>query len=747
MPGQRSLVVIALLLIILLAVAAYLMHRPQEVVHMKPSISVWRISAREVRLYSLLEVDLNVTAEYENPFNPEEINVTAIVTSPSGRVIAVPAFYYQEYTRRLVGSREVLEVVGKPYWKIRFTPTEVGEYSFYVEVRDRWGNTAKTDAYTFRVLPSSHPGFVRVSDEDHRYLEFDNGLSAFFVGHDVCWASSRGTFDYDEWFAAMQESGENLTRIWMAPWCFGIEWRGGAGRYDLAEAWKLDYVLKLAEERGIYVILCFMNHGQLRREEQWSENPYNKANGGPLDRPEDFWTSEEALKLLKRRLRYIVARWGYSTHILAWELWNEVDLTDGYREARAQVVKWHKEMAEYIKEIDPYNHLVTTSFANPDLDPEVWALREIDIVTVHRYGPQGFRDVAGSICKLIVDKWKRYSKPVIVTEFGVDWRWWGEPYYYEDREGVGLHNGLWSAVMAGSPATAMSWWWDNYIQPYDLYYHFRAIANYLKGLHPAESNLSYLRAKVVIPEDLSREDLADLTLYPSIGWARPSESYFTICLNGSVEGDLSQLSAFIQGRAHPELRNNPTFRATFPHGGRVVIHVNSVARGGATLALYVDGVLMRRLDLPDRDGRNDGYTGEYDEDVRVEVPPGTHEIRVDNVGNDWFTWDYIRFEGVIAKQARARIIGLTNGTLVLAWVQNRDHTWWNMINNVSVEPVKDLEIVLHELEDGNYLVEIWDTYRGVIVEKQEAKAVNGSLVIKIRKVESDVALKVYRVGD
>lgn len=699
---------------------------------------------RTAELLSPVEIALNVTAEYSNPFDPEDINVTAFFASPSGKVVAVPAFYYQEYERSLVSNREQLTPRGAPQWRVRFTPTEVGSYKFYVEARDRWGNRGRSGTFAVEVQPSNRRGFVRVHS-DGRYFAFDDGSSAFFVGLNVCWSGSRGTFDYEEWFEAMARAGVNLVRIWMAPWCFGIEW-DQLGRYNLREAWRLDYVLRLAEKYDIYVVLCLMNHGQLStvNNPQWGDNPYNRARGGPLSKPEEFWTSEEAKELFKKRLRYIVARWGYSTHILSWELWNEVDLTDNYDSVRAHVAQWHREMAAYLKAIDPYDHLVTTSFANPNLDPVVWSLEEIDFVTIHRYGPEGFQNLAVTLHDLVAKALEKHRKPVLVTEFGIDWRWWGAPLYYQDGEGVGLHDGLWAAVMAGSPATAMSWWWDNYIHPYNLYYHFRAIAEFLRGVQPAGAGFRRLDASVILPE-ASALDVANVTIFPSLGWARPDENYFTINLDGTIDGDTTQIPAFIQGKAHPHLRNNPTFKATFPRGGRVVVRVNSVSSAGAYLVIYVDGEVAKRMNLRDRDGRNDAFAREYDMEVEVEIPPGVHEIRIDNIGSDWYTVDYIRFEGAVLSTAKLRVFGLTNGTLALAWVKNIEHNWWNLLNNRSVEPVRSARVVLRGLMDGRYKVELFDTRAGLVLRTYEAEVEGGTMTMDLEGVYDDLALRVKKV--
>jgi len=58
-----------------------------------------------------------------------------------------------------------------------------------------------------------------------------------------------------------------------------------------------------------------------------------------------------------------VARWGYSTTLMVYELWNEVDLTQNYTYWIPEVAAWHNTMKQYLNSLDP-NHMVTTSFSS-----------------------------------------------------------------------------------------------------------------------------------------------------------------------------------------------------------------------------------------------------------------------------------------------------------------------------------------------------------------------------------------------
>lgn len=52
---------------------------------------------------------------------------------------------------------------------------------------------------------------------------------------------------------------------------------------------------------------------------------YNAKNGGPCDQCDDFWTSSSAYDAFQDYARAVVARWGASTSVFAWQMWNEMD--------------------------------------------------------------------------------------------------------------------------------------------------------------------------------------------------------------------------------------------------------------------------------------------------------------------------------------------------------------------------------------------------------------------------------------
>ena len=75
-------------------------------------------------LYGRIELQVDLQATYDNPFDPAQISVDAQVTPPSGKSYTVPAFYSQSFTRDLTGKGEVLKPAGQPSWQVRLALLE-----------------------------------------------------------------------------------------------------------------------------------------------------------------------------------------------------------------------------------------------------------------------------------------------------------------------------------------------------------------------------------------------------------------------------------------------------------------------------------------------------------------------------------------------------------------------------------------------------------------------------------------------
>ncbi len=103
--------------------------------------------------------------------------------------------------------------------------------------------------------------------------------------------------------------------------------------------------------------------------------------------------------------------------------------------------------------------------------------------------------------------------------------------------------------------------------------------------------------------------------------------------------------------------------------------------------------------------------------------------------------DYVKFARAVLKSSKARVMGLLNSTFAMVWIQNKEHTWWNVINQMPIETLESVELELLGFQDGTYTVEWWDTYTGNIIKRETLQAVGGKISLLIETLDKDVAIK------
>jgi Tol biopolymer transport system component len=291
----------------------------------------------------------------------------------------------------------------------------------------------------------------------------------------------------------------------------------------------MDQILDDAERNGVMVQMVLNDHGQFIANQRWPDNPYNEANGGPVPsaRPDGFFSDPEARDLFQARIRYIVARWGAYTNVLAWELFNEVQFVGSEDHnpfndplVWRDVLDWHGDIASYLDSADPYDHLVTTSSDPAPAGADLGSVAGIDIVQIHDYR-QPPSNRGAMLLDLIAQLQQAHQKPVIVGEFGISSDSPPEAGFDPENcsfgqadcehllQGTHVHNAAWTAAMAGSGA--MSWWWDNYIEA-------DATRNRVPPHFPLNERIFPPLVSFFAGEDLAAEGFAtaDLTAGPSI---------------------------------------------------------------------------------------------------------------------------------------------------------------------------------------------------------------------------------------
>ncbi len=688
-----------------------------------------------------------------NPFDPDVIRVDAEFRSPTGELRKVPAYWHQDYVRQLSGTSEVLSLANTPEWRLRYAPPTTGDYTVVVSVATNGVAYGAPVTNTFSVAGTapSRAGYVRLAPEK-LYFETGDSQALPLIGANVCWHGSRGTYDYDDWFASFQTAGANFARLWMCPWSFGLEAESNSlTRYRLDRAWQLDYVLRLAEQRGIYLELCLDYHGMFAVEpdywggnNNWKVNPYNVANGGPCANPNAFFTNSAAQSAYQKRLRYLVARYGYSPSILSWQFFNEIDNVSSLLNAN-DVAAWHRRMGSWMRTNDPFSHLLTTSFTSVEPHPEIWTLPQIDYVCVHSYGPAR---PAATFSTLTQTLRQKYGKPVLIDEYGTSWQGWNRA---ADPFLRGFRQGLWGGALGGSVGTAMSWWWEN-IHSENLYLAYSALSSILGRTGWGEGAWTNLQFHALANPPQTVGDAVTgapfgITLPLSTSWGTLLSGKLAVPDATASSIAASALNSFVHGTSHAELRIPFQLNAWFTNNARLVLHVNSVS-WNSILAVRCDGAELYRTNFPNLD---DGWsvTNEYNLDITVNIPPGKRVIEIVNLGSDWFYLDWVRLEQVIPAhyangwQPPCEPIGLGGPREALVYVVAPGTAFPGNATNANLPIQTGQSVTLTNWPAGEYVVRWYDPSTGSAVGYTRGSTTNAALMLQLPDFSSDLAGILY----
>ena len=433
-----------------------------------------------------LDFTVRLDKSHANPFDPSQIEIVMDVERLGlSKVEHVRGFWFQDFDATFDGSTETLTAKGDAEFRVRYRPRVGGMYQFTVHATDADGtDDAKPVSLQINSATGEITGFVGIDPADGaRLVRGDEPWAPF--GMNVDWVDAGGTARFDQYFGKLQDAGLDWTRIWMSLFdATALEGKaGGDGGaycglncYNLKAAWRVDRILTLAGQHGIALQLCLQQHSQFETGQwsSWPDNPWNAANGGPLAKSMEFFTNTEVVAGFDARLKYLVARYADSPALMAWELWNEVDLITGYSPGVASA--WMRARSAVLKSLDPYAHLVTTSYAIPGVEgtDQDWADPAYDLVQLHSY-MSSYWDVLPMAAQHL----RTFGKPVIAGEWGIDSQ--GQ-LMLADTTGIELVNANLLAPLLGFTGGAMSWWWDGWILENDLWPRVGHVAAVVRAL-------------------------------------------------------------------------------------------------------------------------------------------------------------------------------------------------------------------------------------------------------------------------
>jgi hypothetical protein len=624
--------------------------------------------------YAKIEASFNITNLTTDPFDYTVTDVRAKILQPDNSTVVLPAFFD-----------------GGTTWRVRHAPAMAGTYSVSgITLNGSPLAVSDLQPSSWMVAgPPTDAGFIRVDPSHPRRFMTGNGKRFFPRGQDVAWDVTDGdvTHNVTNIFWKMGAAHENWSRVWMDHWDGkNLDWPPYGptlprGQLNLTVAQKWDSIVAAAEQAGIHFQMTLQHHGQYSTtvDSNWAENPYDATNNigstnGFMTDPVQFFTNATAIALTERKLRYAIARWGYSTSIMAWELFNEVQYTDAGQTSQWGIIEaWHNQMATFIRSQDPYQHLITTS---SDLTQPLWD--DCDYYTHHDYpsdvitGLEEAPDISPS--------------QTVRPDFGAECATNGVPR-------LGVDAPLWAGLMNGQSGNEDPWWWDSLDAEND-YIYFRASSDFVTLSGLGDQNFLLKSAPLVTGG-------ADgpLAFAPSGSWATAGQDTFTV--GGIAPAGIGSAPSYLQGVYHRSMTpNGYTFLVNYPQSGTFSVQVLQIAASGAGLEIFLDGNLETNISFPAV-----GSDTSTNFTASIPVSAGSHSINIYNPGLDWILLGNITLDPY-APALAAYAVG--NSSFNATWV-------WNQTNvfNTNANAAVAGTVQVAGLNSGTYAATWWDTFAGV----------------------------------
>jgi len=293
----------------------------------------------------------------------------------------------------------------------------------------------------------------------------------------------------DQYMAHLQKSGVNVIRLMIeTPPSGNLE--EPIGTFSPEHVRWIDTIFLAARKHGIKLIVTPWDTFWMNR--RWETTPYNPENGGLVHKRIDFITSPEVRAQQKKRLKFLIDRWGNTGTIFSWELLNEADLWWGAN--AQQLTEWVDDMTVFVRTYEQQkwgrNHMLSVSFAEPmpkgDMAHLAFTSPRLDYLTTHLYIGASKAPTESVGPALAINQGVSYAvgqvndnAPYMDTENGPIDKWIADPVL--DAEV--FHNVTWAHLASGGAGSGFRW---PYRHPHHLtegmLLHLKHLSTFVAGV-------------------------------------------------------------------------------------------------------------------------------------------------------------------------------------------------------------------------------------------------------------------------
>jgi len=751
----------------------------------------------QVPRFEKLEVNFDVATISENPQWPYDpapppgiepglgVSVEALFTPDNWRTVYTqPAFYYEDFMHEVKGNRDWIYPTGRFWWRVRFSPDQIGNWQFKLRVQDASG-VFETEPQFFSVTQSDNHGFIQVSERDSRYFEFEDGTYFPALGYnmnyrDIDWVNP--VLSNREHFQIMGQNGIQLIRMWLSQWSiFGAEWnpwRSFVGNgYFPSKNLDLNHVhptseisLRISNETNKCVVLGWeAARIPLKRNSDYVVKISYKTEGisGPRVSGSPYglvakfggWLWDNSSKQCDTP--------GTGSSITPYQPDNTTDwqiLEGRFNSAATDFSDLFYIALENVTSGEIYiDHIwIQEDFGGGELGPNLLQKPDMDH---HQYFDQRNSFAFDQVLEL-ANQNDVYLRPVIlekndwifnriVLDGSFDAQNPNNNNFYGDQRNVTkirwLHQAWWRYLQArwGYSPNIQSWELLNEGDPYNGL-HYTLADEFAKYMHQFAPNDHLISTSFwhSFPKDefwtnpnYSNVDFADVHRYIP----ESDETFYDSAL-ATVLVSENYGAKQTGGAGKPVIRGETGF---------VVSGSEPPSTG---LNQDTDGVWLHNFIWA---GINSGGLIEsyWDEDFHIYSQEGNGSYHFDHrdIYRTYYNFikdipltngNYQDCEAIVS-DARLRVWGqkdLVNGRVHL-WVQNSNHTWNNVVDGSPISPIS-AKITLSGFQPtASYILEWWDPYQ--VDEKQQIikseniiSGMDGSITFHVEDLRADIAFKI-----
>jgi len=685
------------------------------------------VGAAKVGKYEKVEFNLRAAPACNNPFDPEEADLSIEIQTPSGKTLSLPAFYYQHYLREDHGrNAEWLYPAGPAVWKARFAPAELGSYSCRAVLKDRNG-AQHSSPVRFECVPSGRRGFIRVSARDPRFLEFSEGQPYFAIGHNV--ATHPHTFWVEAAMKKMAANGANFCRVWACCNDYGLAIEARKSAWGFAWTWHPPITVMPGEDGYYSDRLCVRLSGP--KDSAVTGVPARGVALRPNTRYRVSGTirTDKEVEVCMEALRGRVGdplpvtrkppRDGWAPQWLPFERqftsgpndwWLQGGIT--FRlggEGTAWLMDLSLCEAESGVELPwgaDVNRPVRGYYNLPDC-----AMLDAVIEAAEQNG------IYLQLCLLARDIYL----PRIVKEESLDYDQAIRQAkklirYAVARWGYSTHVALWEYWNEMDPHRRTGRFYaemGQYLEKIDPYRHLRTVS--LWG-PPEQKDWTHPML-----------DVADLHWYltPSKGELYKDE----------VAGVLDRARYMRKGSpgkpaifSEYGLADNAVMRSEYVPQDREYVHLHNALWASALSGISSTVCSWWWVDLD----KADAYRH--------------YRPLTSFVADIPFTSGKLREASAAASDKRVRVVGLQGEQTAHLWLFNTEATWWKLVaEKATPAELVGLSVTVSGLEPGTYRCQWWDTYEGKVLKEEKPPVANRSLKLVAPGFARDIACKLIKL--